>query len=51
LQTDRWQEIMQKALTKSQTLDLSERFIDRLFKAIHQESIEKQEKIINRLIK
>ncbi len=46
LQTDRWQEIMQKAVQKGQNLGLSEKFINRLFKAIHQESIDKQEQII-----
>ncbi len=46
LQTGRWQEIMQKALDKGQKLGLSEKFIDRIFKAIHQESIEKQERIV-----
>ncbi len=46
LQTDRWQEIMQKAVQKGQNLGLSEKFINSLFKAIHQESIDKQEQII-----
>ena len=46
LQSDRWQEIMQKTLTKSEELDLSEKFINRIFKAIHQESIEKQERVL-----
>ena len=48
LQRDRWQEIMQRAIEKGQKLDLSEKFIQRLFKAIHQESIEKQERILKR---
>jgi chorismate mutase len=46
LQTDRWNEIMQKAIGKGKDLGLSEKFINRLFKAIHQESIEKQEDIL-----
>jgi len=46
LQSDRWQEIMQKVLSKAKELDLSEKFINTIFKAIHQESIDKQERII-----
>jgi chorismate mutase len=46
LQTDRWNEIMQKAVKKGKNLGLSEKFINRLFKAVHQESIEKQESIL-----
>ena len=48
LQPQRWDEIMQKAVEKAQKSGLSEKFIYRLFKAIHQESIEKQEEIVRR---
>jgi chorismate mutase len=46
LQSNRWDEIMHKMLEKGSNLGLSEKFINRLFKAIHQESIDKQEKIV-----
>jgi len=48
LQSDRWQEIMRKVLDKSQELGLSEKFIQQIFKAIHQESIDKQEYILKK---
>ena len=46
LQSNRWIEILQKAVDKGNSLDLSEKFVKQIFKAIHQESIEKQEKIL-----
>jgi len=46
LQSNRWEEIMHKMLEKGSNLGLSEKFINRIFKAIHQESIDKQEKIV-----
>ncbi len=45
LQSNRWAEIMQTMHQKGNDLALSEKFIDKLFQAIHQESIEKQERI------
>jgi chorismate mutase len=48
LQTDRWKEILQKAIEKGKNSGLSEKFINRLFKAIHQESIDKQERILKK---
>ncbi len=45
LQSNRWTEIIQKAVDKGRNLDLSEKFVNQIFKAIHQESIEKQERI------
>ena len=47
LQHARWQEILSKVTEKGQVNGLSDLFIERIFKAIHQESIAHQEKIIN----
>ena len=47
LQAKRWNEILEKMLLNGQEKNLSEEFILRFFKAIHQESISHQEKIIN----
>ncbi len=47
LQSSRWEEIMQKAVSKGATKGLSEEFIQLLFKAVHQESINHQNKIMN----
>jgi chorismate mutase len=47
LQNKRWNEILGKMILEGQDRDLSEEFILRVFKAIHQESINKQEKILN----
>ena len=48
LQHKRWNEILQKMIREGQQKELSEEFILKIFKAIHQESIVHQEKIINR---
>ena len=48
LQPNRWQEILNKILDKGKNRDLSDEFIIQLFKSIHQESINKQTKIMNR---
>ncbi len=45
LQSKRWLQIMQRAVDKAKDKNLSEKFIQLIFKAIHQESIEKQEQI------
>jgi chorismate mutase len=45
LQRNRWSEIILKAKQKGISLGLSEKFINRIFNSIHQESIENQEKI------
>ena len=47
LQTKRWNEILGKMILQGEEKNLSEEFILRVFKAIHQESINHQEKIIN----
>lgn len=47
LQPDRWQQILSKTLEKGANHDLSDDFIVQIFKSIHQESINKQTKIMN----
>ena len=47
LQNKRWNEILGKMILEGEQKELSEEFILKLFKAIHQESINHQEKIIN----
>ena len=47
LQSKRWNEILGKMILEGEQNKLSEEFILRVFKAIHQESINHQEKIMN----
>ena len=47
LQSKRWNEILGKMVLEGENKGLSEEFILKMFKAIHQESINHQEKIIN----
>ena len=47
LQNKRWNEILEKMVNEGSQKGLSEEFIIQFFKAIHQESISHQEKIIN----
>jgi chorismate mutase len=47
LQNKRWNEILGKMVLDGEEKGLSEEFILKLFKAVHQESISHQEKIIN----
>ncbi|WP_373517108.1 chorismate mutase, partial [Pricia sp.] len=47
LQSTRWNEILGAMILEGETKGLSEEFILKLFKAIHQESINHQEKVIN----
>ncbi len=47
LQTKRWNEILGKMILEGEKKGLSEEFVHRRFKAIHQESINNQEKVIN----
>ena len=47
LQTKRWNEILGKMILEGDERGLSEEFVLKMFKAIHQESINHQEKIIN----
>lgn len=46
LQTRRWNEILGKMILEGEQNNLSEEFVLRVFKAIHQESINHQEKVI-----
>lgn len=48
LQTNRWNAILGKMILEGEEKGLSEEFVLRLYKAIHQESINHQEKIINK---
>lgn len=47
LQTKRWNEILKKMIKEGEENNLSEEFILRMYKAIHQESINHQKKVIN----
>tara|TARA_R110002074_G_scaffold86875_1_gene191751 strand:- start:27718 stop:28800 length:1083 start_codon:yes stop_codon:yes gene_type:complete len=47
LQSTRWNEILGAMILEGESKGLSEEFILRMFKAIHQESIRHQEKIVN----
>jgi chorismate mutase len=48
LQTNRWNEVLGKMILQGVEKGLSEEFILKIFKAIHQESINHQKKIINK---
>jgi len=48
LQTKRWNEILGKMILEGEQHKLSEEFILRVFKAVHQESINHQEKILRK---
>ncbi|WP_373074194.1 chorismate mutase [Zeaxanthinibacter enoshimensis] len=47
LQTNRWNAILGKMILEGESKGLSEEFVLKMFKAIHQESINHQEKIVN----
>ncbi len=47
LQTTRWNSILGKMILEGEAKGLSEEFVLKMFKAIHQESINHQEKILN----
>ena len=47
LQNKRWNEILETMQAEGGERGLSKEFITRIFKAIHQESINHQEKVIN----
>ena len=47
LQEHRWQEILNAALDKARTAGLSVEFVEGVYKAIHQESINRQETVMN----
>ena len=47
LQPTRWDEIIKKVMISGQSKGLSKELIDTVFKAIHQESINHQMKVMN----
>ena len=47
LQTDRWSEILEKAVAKGNKKGLSNEFIESILRAIHDESISHQEKVMS----
>lgn len=47
LQSDRWQEVVEKTMLEGQNRGLTEGFVNTLLNAIHQESITHQEKVTN----
>ena len=47
LQQSRWEDILETNIKKGQKRDLSAGFIMKMFKAIHQESINKQTQVMN----
>lgn len=47
LQTNRWNQILEKAFGKGEKLGLSQEFITRYLDAVHMESINRQNKIMN----
>ena len=48
LQNKRWNEILGRMILDGEDKGLNEDFVLRIYKAIHQESIAHQEKIINK---
>ena len=47
LQSKRWNEILGNMILEGESKGLSEEFVLKMFKAVHQESINHQEKVIN----
>jgi chorismate mutase len=47
LQTNRWNEILERAIAKGNILGLSDDFITKYMDAVHMESIQQQNKIMN----
>jgi chorismate mutase len=47
LQTSRWNEILDQVMVKANAEGLSENFVNTFLRAIHQESIDHQEKVMN----
>lgn len=48
LQSQRWKEILEKFIKRGHDAQLSEEFISKIIKSIHDESIEQQEKIMSK---
>jgi len=51
LQTTRWDEIINKVIARGLAKGLSKELIDTIFKAVHQESINHQMKVMNNGVK
>ena len=49
LQPDRWNEILENAVAEGQKRGLSKRFVETVLRAVHQESISRQSKVMNNL--
>lgn len=49
LQSGRWETVLNKSIEKGEKKNLNKKFISNIFKSIHQESINKQTKIMNEL--
>jgi chorismate mutase len=47
LQTNRWNEILERAYAKGEKLGLSKEFVTKYFDAVHMESINKQNQVMN----
>ena len=47
LQTNRWNEILERAVTKGDKIGLSKEFITKYFDAVHMESINHQKKVMD----
>ncbi len=47
LQTNRWNEILEKAVEKGEKLGLTEKFVAKFFDAVHIESINRQNRVMN----
>lgn len=48
LQTDRWNDIIEKTMAVGNSLGLSNTFLERFLKSVHQESINHQNEVMNR---
>lgn len=48
LQSGRWESIVQKVHEKAELYNLNPKFVDEIFKAIHDESIDRQENVLNK---
>jgi len=47
LQTNRWNEILERAVSKGNKLGLSDDFVTKYMDAVHMESINQQNKVMN----
>ena len=47
LQTNRWNEILDRAVAKGSKLGLSDEFVTKYMDAVHMESINQQNKVMN----